>query len=162
MIPSFASLQIPLALSTRSNLLVHTLQRSCRVDVVQLTRPRPASRFAPRVGRIDGVDARLRVGGRRSTRRDLRLGLIAAGRDGDSPLVRLSRGQLVQDARLRPRPDERAQLADLGLEALEPFHLAAETNHFFDELRDVAFRAIQPVELFFDVPLGARTIVLQR
>ena len=54
--------------------------------------------------------------------------------------------------------EERAQLADLLFQVLEPSHLAAETDHLLDELRDVAFRAIQPVELFFDVPLGARTV----
>ena len=35
-------------------------------------------------------------------------------------------------------------------------------DDLLDEPRDVAFRAIQPVELFFDVPLLACTVVLQR
>ena len=34
-------------------------------------------------------------------------------------------------------------------------------QHFFDELRDVAFGSIQPVELFFDVPLCPGGVVLQ-
>ena len=66
---------------------------------------------------------------------------VAGGRHRRFSLV--ARRQLVEDARLRsPRPEERAQLADLLFQALEPPHLAAETNHFFDELCYISFRAI--------------------
>ena len=40
----------------------------------------------------------------------------------------MARRQLVEDTRLRPRPDERAQFADLPFQALEPPHLAAEAD----------------------------------
>ena len=58
------------------------------------------------------------------------------------------------------RVRRRAEFADLLFQALEPSHLAAETNNFFDELCYISFCAIQTSSCSL-MCLCALTVMLQ-